>query len=134
MADTHVIDKFLECDVITDEEKADFRDIHNIKAGSLLKRIIRKGPSVCRKAVSALESLEYEIHCNIQQIIAQQTGMLDKKSFLYPHKQSLVGVGFILSVFLSPICGHDVVHTWIFSENLYSPYSIPEDLNLEFPY
>ncbi|XP_078323094.1 uncharacterized protein LOC144622319 [Crassostrea virginica] len=47
--------------------------MNNIKAGSLLKRIIRKGPNVCRKAESALESVEYDIHCNIQQIIAQQT-------------------------------------------------------------
>ena len=105
---TTVIDELLECDVLTDKEKADFRDINNIKVGSLLKRIIRKGPNVCRKAVSTLE--KYDIHCNIQQIIAQQTGMLDKNFFI-PSQTKFGGyIGFILSVCLSPICGHDVVN------------------------
>ena len=73
-----VIDELLECDVLTDEEKADFRDINNIKAGSLLKRIIRKGSTVCRKAVSALQNPDYGIHQDIQQIIDPPVGMLDK--------------------------------------------------------
>ena len=57
------------------------RDSNNVKAGSLLKRIIRKGQNVCRKAVSALESFEYDIHCNIQRIIEQQTGNVGQKLF-----------------------------------------------------
>ena len=75
---TTVIDELLECDVLTDEEKADFRDINNVKAGSLLKRIIRKGSKVCGKAVSALQNPEYGIHKNIQKIIDPPVGMLDK--------------------------------------------------------
>ena len=75
---TTLIDELLECDVLTDEEKADFRDINNVKAGSLLKRIIRKGSKVCRKAASALQNPEYGIHENIQQIIDPPVGMLDK--------------------------------------------------------
>ena len=46
-----------------------------------------------------------------------------------------VSVFICLSACLSPVCGHDLVHWYMdFSENVYTDYSLLEDMHVKFSY
>lgn len=53
---TTLIDELLACDVFSDEDKADYKKVNNIKCGKLIKEILRKGSEACRKFLEIIQS------------------------------------------------------------------------------
>lgn len=54
-----LIDKLKVCFVLSDEEKIDYKVVNEKKCGKLLKKIIKKGVSVCVSFLVYVNNLEY---------------------------------------------------------------------------
>lgn len=56
---TTLADELLASFVLSNEEKADYRNVNDIKCGKLIKEILKKGKDACAKFLSILEKPEY---------------------------------------------------------------------------
>lgn len=73
---TTLIDKLLALSVLSDEDKADFKDVDNTKCGKLLKKKLRKGEVACAQFRTILGNREYVSLQNRQRVFG--------KSWTYP--------------------------------------------------
>lgn len=73
---TTLIDELVALSVLSDEEKADYKDADNTKCGKLLKRILREGEDACEQFWTILKNPEF--------VSLQNRQLASGKSKTYP--------------------------------------------------
>ncbi|XP_062569121.1 uncharacterized protein LOC134231209 [Saccostrea cucullata] len=63
-----LLDELIQCSVLSDEEKVDFKDFNERKIGKLLKHIINKGEEACRNFLEVLKNPDYGIYHRIEEV------------------------------------------------------------------
>ncbi|XP_062600613.1 uncharacterized protein LOC134262252, partial [Saccostrea cucullata] len=91
-----LLDELLQCSVLSDEEKVDFKDFNERKIGKLLKHVITKGEEACRNFLEVLKNPDYGIFQKLEEVrrrdymTVESTVTLNKNQLKSKHETLLV--------------------------------------------